>query len=69
MRHSAIGHKPTFMQTDIGRECTSFVRIIASIEDPMVIQKILAHLDEKAVSAATRMMPQWRAPPPTGLSV
>jgi hypothetical protein len=57
------------MQTNIDRECASFVRIIASIEDPMVIQKTLAHLDEKAASAATRMMPQWRAPPPTGLFV
>ncbi len=30
-----------------GRKLT--VRIIASIEDPVVIRKILAHLDDKAV--------------------
>jgi hypothetical protein len=57
------------MQTNIGRECASFVRIITSIEDPMVTQKILAHLNEKAASVATRMMSQWQAPPPTGLFV
>jgi len=41
-------------------ECGSNVKIIASIEDPLVIQKILAHLDEKAASVTTGMMPQCR---------
>ena len=50
-------------------ECGGDVRIIASIEDPVVIQKILAHLDEKAASVATGMMPQCQAPPPTGLII
>ena len=50
-------------------ECGGEVKIIASIEDPMVIRKILAHLDEKAASVATGLMPQCRAPPPTGLFV
>jgi hypothetical protein len=50
-------------------KCGGDVKIIASIEDPMVIRKILAHLDEKAASVATGMMPQCRAPPPTGLLV
>jgi len=50
-------------------ECGSDVKIIASIEDPLVIRKILAHLDEKAASVATGMMPQCRAPPPAGLIV
>ncbi len=48
-------------------ECGGDVRIIASIEDPVVIRKILAHLDEKTPSAGTRLLPQCRAPPPTGL--
>ena len=48
-------------------ECGGVVKIIASIEDPAVIRKILAHLDEKATSAGTRLLPQCRAPPPTGL--
>ena len=34
-------------------ECGGDVRIIASIEDPALINKILAHLDEKAATAAT----------------
>jgi hypothetical protein len=48
-------------------ECGGAVKIIASIEDPVVIRKILAHLDEKTPSAGTRLLPQCRAPPPTGL--
>jgi hypothetical protein len=69
MRHSAIGHEQSFEQTNIGREFASFIKVIASIEDPAVIQKILAHLDKKAASVATGMVPQCRAPPPTGLFV
>ncbi len=48
-------------------ECGGAVKIIASIEDPEVIRKILAHLDEKMPSVGTRLLPQCRAPPPTGL--
>jgi hypothetical protein len=36
-------------------ECGGDVRIIASIEDPTVIQKILTHLDDNATSAATAL--------------
>ena len=43
MLRAENGQKPPFMETNIGRECASFARIISSIEDPMVIQKILAH--------------------------
>ncbi len=48
-------------------ECGGNVRIIASIKDPAVINKILAHLDQKAVTAGTALLPQCRAPPATGL--
>ena len=44
-------------------KCGGDVRIIASIEDPAVISKILSHLDRKA---ATARLPQCRAPPQTG---
>ena len=47
-------------------KCGGDVRIIASIEDPAVIQKILAHLAE---TAATALLPECRAPPVTGLLV
>jgi hypothetical protein len=50
-------------------QCGADVRIIASIEDPAVIQKILAHLDDMASSAATALLPDCRASPslPSGL--
>jgi hypothetical protein len=44
--------------------CGGAVKIIASIEDPAVINQILAHLAEKA---ATTWLPPSRAPPATGL--
>ena len=50
-------------------ECGGEVRIIASIEDPEVIRKILAHLDEKVTPTGTGMLPKSRAPPATGLFV
>ncbi len=48
-------------------ECGGDVKIIASIEDPAVIQKILAHLDGNETSAATGLLPECRVPPTTGL--
>ena len=48
-------------------KCGGDVRIIASIEDPEVIRKILAHLDEKVTPAVTDLLPESRAPPATGL--
>jgi len=50
-------------------KCGGDLRIIASIEDPAVILKILAHLDNTASSAATALLPDCRASPslPLGL--
>jgi hypothetical protein len=50
-------------------KCGGDVRIIASIEDPAVIQKILAHLENTASSAVTSLLPDCRASPslPVGL--
>jgi hypothetical protein len=50
-----------------GRECGEDIRIIASIEDPTVIQKILTHLDDNAASAATALLPDCRASPTVSL--
>ena len=50
-------------------ECGGDVKIIACIEDPAVIQKILAHLDDNATSAATVLLPDCRASPAVGLFV
>jgi hypothetical protein len=57
---AASGQEQFFEQTNIGREFASFTKVIASIEDPMVIRKILAHLDDKAT---TGLLPDCRAPP------
>ena len=48
-------------------ECGGDVRIIACIEDPIVIRKILAHLDEKVTPTGADLVPESRAPPATGL--
>ena len=42
-------------------KCGSDIRIIASIEDPVVIRQILNHLDVKVTHAD--LLPQCRAPP------
>ena len=44
------------------RECGGAVRIIACIDDPVVIEKILTHLDEKGASTEA-----CRPPPQAGL--
>jgi len=43
------------------------LHFIASFEDSVVIRKILAHLDEKAVTAGTALLPQCRAPAGNGV--
>jgi hypothetical protein len=39
------------------------VKVIACIEDPVVIRKILDHLKDKAASAQPTPLPRSRAPP------
>ena len=48
-------------------ECGGDVWIIACIEDPIVIRKILVHLDEKVTPTGADLVPESRAPPATGL--
>ena len=43
--------------------CGGTVRIIACIEDPVVIKKILAHLDKQDTPLATGVLPEGWAPP------
>ncbi len=47
--------------------CGGAVRIIACIEDPEVIEKILTHLDAKGGAAQAFRRPPCRAPPQAGL--
>ena len=44
--------------------CGGAMRIIACIEDPVVIEKILTHLDAKAAAGQAARPPPCRAPPP-----
>jgi len=69
MTIAGVGQQQPFEQPNIGHECASFVKIIASIEDPAVIQKILAHLDGNETSAATGLLPDCRASPTAGLLI
>ena len=49
------------------RECGGTVKVIACIEDPVVIEKILTHLNGKVASPGTGLVPASRAPPQAGL--
>jgi hypothetical protein len=64
---AGVGQLRSFEQAKKCSECASFVMVIASIEDPEVIRKILAHLDKKITPTGTGMLPETRAPPATGL--
>jgi 23S rRNA U2552 (ribose-2'-O)-methylase RlmE/FtsJ len=46
--------------------CGGALRIIARIEDPAVINKILTHLDGKNACAKPARLPPRRAPPQAG---
>jgi len=48
-------------------ECGGTAKVIACIEDPVVIEKILTHLDEKAAVTETIRLPECRAPPQPGV--
>lgn len=49
---------------EICDSCGGHVKIIAYIEDPVVIEKILPHLDRKAACGAARRLPPSRPSPP-----
>jgi hypothetical protein len=51
------------VQCETCRVCGGAVRVIACIEDPVVIKKILAHLEEKSPPRAALLLPDSRAPP------
>jgi hypothetical protein len=49
------------------RVCGGTARVIACIEDPVVIKKILTHLEEKLPARAALLLPDSRAPPQASL--
>jgi hypothetical protein len=48
-------------------QCGGAVKVIASIEDPLVIQKIRSHLNTKNDEVVELLPPQSRAPPQISL--
>ena len=48
-------------------ECGGAVKVLASIEDPVVIKRILAHLERKTEPKEFNPLPECRAPPQPGL--
>jgi 23S rRNA U2552 (ribose-2'-O)-methylase RlmE/FtsJ len=48
-------------------QCGGVVKIIASIEDPVVITKILSHLNKKNDEIVKIFLPESRAPPQASL--
>ena len=48
-------------------QCGGAVKVIASIEEPLVIQKILSHLNTKNDDVVESLLPQSRAPPQISL--
>jgi hypothetical protein len=61
----AVGHRDVPDETC--PKCGGTVKVIASIEDPAVIEKILTHLEMKAASAEPSTLPPSRAPPQASL--
>jgi len=49
------------------RICGGTARVIACIEGPVVIKKILAHLEEKSSARSAFVLPDSRAPPQSSL--
>lgn len=44
-------------------ECGGFVKVIAAIEEPALIKKILGHVNQKPMTEEDNQLPLPRAPP------
>ena len=60
---TANGQNRPFEKTNKRSEYAGFVKVIASIEDPVVIRKILDHLEAKGALVDSCQLPSCRAPP------
>jgi hypothetical protein len=49
------------------RICGGSAKVIACIEDPVIIKKILTHLEEKSPARSALLLPDSRAPPQSSL--
>ncbi len=57
----------SYVRVETCRACGGGVKVIACIGDPVVIEKILTHLYEKAASVVTGLLPASRGPPQAGV--
>ena len=64
-QHVAVGVCMRKLETF--RTCGCTAKVVACIEDPVVIEKILTHLDETAPATETIRLPESRVPPPVCL--
>ena len=48
-----MGQERPFEQNSVCSECSGAVKVIASIEDPVVIKRTFEHLKEKAAPAGS----------------
>mgnify|MGYP000669109480 CR=1 FL=1 len=55
------------MDIDVCDICGKKVKVIACIEDPVIIKKILAHLKEQTSVTKKYTLPEGRSPPQRGL--
>jgi hypothetical protein len=55
------------IDVEMCRVCGGSARVIACIEDPVIIKKILVHLQEKLPARAALLLPDSRAPPQSGM--
>jgi hypothetical protein len=51
------------MDVEICDQCGGGIKVIACIEDPTVIKKILDHMNSKSAVSEKKRLPQSRAPP------
>jgi hypothetical protein len=51
------------MDVETCDQCGGGIKVIACIEDPMVIKKILDHMNNKSAVSAKKRLQQSRAPP------
>jgi hypothetical protein len=60
---TASGQEQPFKQTSVCSACGGEVRIIASLDERVVIRMILAHLNRKMALAEISLLPDCRASP------
>ena len=63
--HCQAGRRVFNLDVEKCRTCDGTAKVIACIEDPVVIKKILMHLEEKMPTRAALLLPDSRAPPPS----